>query len=115
MEEIIDNRIPVDQKIRFYLFALDVFTDNKKNDYCFCCERLESFGFCAIYKHYFNTAYANLKLLPELLKYKPNTFYNFLGDITDDEFDFWFPAGKHEKRIEICKEILETLKTNNLK
>lgn len=98
-ENVIENGIiTIEQKKRFFQYALDIYTKNLRGS---------GYGFCALYDSFFGFSSCDFNLIPELKKYKPQRRFYCNNNIeTTDEDQFWFPMGDNKKRINICKKIL---------
>lgn len=108
IEHIVDGVITTEQKKRFYLFVIDIFTG--KIEIVFDGADLKTRGICWSYYYFFRKDSGNFELLPELQRHKPKkNFFDCDGDETDEKNQFWFPMGKSEKRIKLCKKILKKL------
>ena len=103
-----DTGIPTpEQRKEFYQYCHNVYTRKVGYDVTFNGFELFSLGFCYIFYSVFESQLIDIKTtLPELYKHKPNVFYTYFGDKTDDDFRFWFPIGQNEERIKILEKIL---------
>ena len=94
-----------------------VLTLEQKKEFCEYALKIfeEGFGagFCSVFSIYFNTLSIgnnDLRLIPELYKYKPILFYyTWGGKITFNKYMFWFPQRNKKKRIKILKKVLKEL------
>lgn len=113
--KIKNNNISTYQKKRFFKFALNVYTGKINGDNGW--HDLKDFGFCNMYRYFFeinlNLNVGDFELLPELLEYKPKIFYDCSGEMADEDNQFWFRPSQNDERIEICKKIL--IELSNLK
>ena len=108
----------LEERIHFYKLALSIFDGTKQViiEDTFNTYDASTLGFCAIYHYVVGLTPRNIEeSLPELTKYKPNTFYNWDGEVTNDSSDFWFKPHDTEgrqRRVLILKEILKSLESN---
>jgi len=102
------GKMSVAQKIRFFEFCLKIYTQEIQviDD----ATDLFDFGFCNLFQYYFDVNSNNFELIPELLKHKPDIFYDYVGTVIDDDGLFWFPPTENMERTMICKSILKELK-----
>lgn len=106
--KIINDTITTKRKKKFFQFALDIYTG--KINRIFSGFDLAEYGFCNLYRYFFDENIYDFESLPELRKHKPKKFfYDYLGEETDDKSQFWFPPCQNEKRIKLCKKILKNL------
>ena len=52
-------------------------------------------------------SYPLMQHLPELIKHKPTSFYDYMGVETTEDYQFWFNTGNKEARVLILEQAIK--------